>query len=319
MPITRETANWLRRIGHCRVTFNAPMSRHTTYRVGGMAAVLLEPETPQALTGLINGFYNRNIPFHILGGGSNVLVPDEGLSYPVIRLTRCLKQIAVLAKTPESITIAAGAGAMLHALCRFCIQNGYDGFNFAVGIPGTVGGAIRGNAGTASGWISNVLDAVVLMTRSGKTVSIKKGQWQASYRRISFDLNGLAENGYPVILSGIFSLKPGKHGILAEESDRLKQVRRSSQPVCFPNAGCVFRNPDPKHPAGMLIDQAGLKGLTIGGAKISEKHANFIINTGNATATDILSLIDRIRHQVQNCFGITLETELIVLDEQRMP
>jgi UDP-N-acetylmuramate dehydrogenase len=319
MPISHETIEWLRQLAACRVKFNEPMSRHTTYRVGGMAAVFLEPETPQALAVLINGLYNRNIPFHILGGGSNVLVRDEGLSNPVIRLNRCLKQITVLAETPESIQIEAGAGAMLHVLCRFCIQNGYNGFNFAVGIPGTVGGAIRGNVGTASGWISDVLDAVVLMTRSGKTVSIKKGQWQASYRRISFDLNALAENGSPVILSGIFSLKPGKHGILAEESTRLKQVRRSSQPVCFPNAGCVFRNPDPKHPAGLLIDNAGLKGLTVGGAKISEKHANFIINTGNATAKDILCLIEQIQYHILTCYGITLETELIVMDEHPIP
>ncbi|MFZ3045736.1 MAG: UDP-N-acetylmuramate dehydrogenase [Desulfatirhabdiaceae bacterium] len=315
MPLSDETAEWLRQFKACRVKFNEPMSRHTTFRVGGPAVVFLEPETPEALLALINGLGDRNGPFHVIGGGTNILVRDAGLSNPVIRLSRCLNRISVLAKTSESIWIEAGAGAKLHALCRFCMQKGYEGFNFASGIPGTVGGAIHGNAGTAAGWISEVLDSITLLTRTGKTVSLKKGQWLASYRRLKFDLAEQAENRLPIILSGIFRLKHGNPDALAKEAARLKNIRIQTQPIHLLSAGCIFKNPDSKQSAGMLIDNAELKGFQIGGARISEKHANFIINTGNATAEDILSLIESVREHVKKRFGIILETELIVMDE----
>ncbi len=310
MFLSPEIRTWLAGVEGAGVRFEEVMSRHTTFRVGGAAEIFAEPETLECLADLVRGFSKRKIPFYVIGGGSNILVRDEGIHGAVIRLNRCCRQIVAI--PGDMARIEAGAGAMLHALVRCCRKNGWEGVEFLEGIPGTVGGAIRGNAGTAGRWISDVLDSIRIMTSTGETRELRSGQWKASYRHLTVECEA-AVSGPMVFLSGKFRVAPGNPEKLAAESIRLRRLRQLSQPVGQPSAGCVFRNPSPESPAGMLIDQAGLKGLTVGGARVSEKHANFIVTSRNARASDILFLMEEIRRRVEKRFHILLENELIVL------
>lgn len=219
-----------------------------------------------------------------------------------------MRQIRQEPAGPEGTVLAAGAGARLSALCRLAIDKGLAGLNFALGIPGTVGGAVRMNAGTEAGWISDVLTQITVLTATGATKRIPKTALVAAYRRL--DWEGASDQ---VVVEARVFLAPGERSFLASEAALRLRRRRSRQPVRHPSAGCIFKNPSAGPGAGELIDRAGLRGRRLGDAQISEGHANFIVNRGRARAVEILELMTLARTEVARRFGVALEAEVRIV------
>jgi len=250
----------------------------------------------------------------VIGDGSNLLVKDNGIPGIVILLTKCLNKIVFSGKEKEPVLVTAMAGVRTQALCRFAIEEGLSGMNFALGIPGTVGGAIMMNAGTLYGSVSDILDSVNIMTSSGTMLKITKDEMAFSYRKLSWNKNLTGQSeGEPIIIDGCFRLSLSDPALLKKEAGRILKKRRENQPAEKPSAGCFFKNPPAGKTAGQLIDMSGLKGTRIGGAEISVKHANYIINTGKASASDILELMQLIQKKVFDRFNINLEPEVKIV------
>lgn len=318
--IREQDKEWLIRCTEGRVRFDEPMARHTSFRVGGPAAVFLEPRSLDELAMLLRGLYDRDIPVFVLGGGSNVLVWDRGIAGALIRLRFCEPHIGVADCADGRIRIVAGAGASLPALCRLAIRRGCKGLNRLIGIPGSVGGALAGNAGGAQGWISDVVESISLLTTSGKIVRESAGRFGWAYRGMHWPQTPQYQDDKPVcIVSAEFVLEPDDPERLRAEAIELLDRRKRSQPIGQASAGCIFKNPPTGPSAGYLIDRAGLKGLRIGGAEISRVHANFIVNVANACAADISGLIDLVRNRVMERWGVCLENEIIVLRQRPNP
>ncbi len=301
-----------------RVRFDEPMSRHTSLGVGGPAEALVCPRRREDVVTLITGAWERKIPYFVVGGGTNLLVSDQGVSGIVIALTEGLRRLEEIDSRGEEVQVYAGAGVSTKALCRFCLSKGYGGMNFALGIPGTVGGAIRMNAGTLKGWMSDRLLYIEVVYPMGAPKKVYKDQLVGKYRNLTWDTVAAACNDYsPVILGGAFRFVPSASETLKQEARRILKARRAGQPMLRRSAGCFFKNPSAETPAGRLIEQAGLKGMRRGGAMVSGKHANFILNTGQATATDILGLMKTVQETVLTKFGITLEPEVQIIGEAK--
>jgi len=300
-------------LGSC-VAFDEPMSRHTYFRVGGPAEAFIVPESLEQLTEIISWSGNKGIPYIVIGNGSNLLVKDNGIPGIVILLTKCLNKIVFSGKEKEPALVTAMAGVSTQALCRFAIREGLSGMNFAIGIPGTVGGAIMMNAGTSYGSVSDILDSVNVMISSGAMLKITKDEMVFSYRKLSWNIN--LSDQYeeePIIIDGCFRLRRSDPALLEKEAGRILKKRQENQPAEMPSAGSFFKNPPAGKTAGQLIDMAGLKGTRIGGAVISAKHANFIVNTGKASASDILALMQLIQKKVFDRFDINLEPEVKIV------
>lgn len=305
---------WLTRCTEGRVRFDEPMARHTRFRVGGPAAVFLEPKSLDELARLVCGLQDRGIPIVVLGGGSNVLVGDQGVGGAVIRLRFCVPQIESVSCPDGKIRLVAGAGASLPALCRFAIRRGCKGLNCLIGIPGTIGGALAGNAGGAHDWISDAVESISVLMASGKIIRESSEAFEWAYRSMHWPEALRCQTDAPMcILSAEFLLESEAPEILRLQARENMNRRRQSQPVGQASAGCVFKNPASGPSAGYLIDKAGLKGLRIGGAEVSRVHANFIVNTADASACDILDLIEVVRGIVLDRWGIRLENEIVVL------
>jgi UDP-N-acetylmuramate dehydrogenase len=314
MAMDRETRQWLSTHFGKKVKFDEPMARHTYLRVGGPAEAFITPDSQKDLVRLIRRCNDRGIPVFVIGDGTNLLVKDGGITGMVIVLTRCLKKIYQSAQTGRKVVVTAMAGARMQALCRFAIQNGLEGLNFAVGIPGTVGGGIMMNAGTASGAIDGVLESVKILAGDGQIQRIARDSLDFSYRRLNWE--SFVDNiraALPVIIDGRFRLVPSDPQKLEGEARDLLQKRKNSQPLDAASAGCFFKNPTTGKSAGEMIDQAGLKGCKIGGAQVSTKHANFILNTGSASAADILALMELAREKVAGLFNVVLEPEVKII------
>lgn len=297
-----------------KVKFDEPMSKHTYFKVGGPAEAFVIPESVEQLSELVSWSKEKNIPFIIVGDGSNLLVRDKGIPGIVIILKKCLNRILRINEEKESVMIKAMAGAGIQALCRFAIEEGLSGINFALGIPGTIGGAIMMNAGTSLGSISDIIESINVMSSSGTILKIEKDDIDFSYRNLSWKRKIKNSDGEgPVILEGIFRLGKSDTLLLKNEAGIILKKRNESQPTDMPSAGCFFKNPSSGKTAGQLIDMAGLKGTHIGGAEISLKHANFIVNTGNASASDILSLMQLAQETVLNKFNINLQPEVKIV------
>ena len=296
------------------VKFDEPMSRHTYFQIGGPAEVIVAPETLEDLVLLIRWCGEKEIPPLVIGSGSNLLVKDGGIEGVTIVLTRCLKKIYLTAETKQHALITAMAGARLQALCRFATEHGLEGLNFAVGIPGTVGGAVIMNAGTKSGAMESVIESVKVMTLDARMLRIEKDRLNFSYRTLSWK-PAVSDLGHmpPIVIDGRFRLIPSDPVRLASEARALLHRRQNEQPTSAPSAGCFFKNPADGRSAGEMIDRAGLKGLKVGGAQISSKHANFIINTGKASADDILSLMEIVQTKVAEIFRVKLEPEVKIV------
>jgi UDP-N-acetylmuramate dehydrogenase len=314
MSIDNDTIIWLKNLLGSRVKFGEPMSRHTYFRVGGPADAFASPDRPEKLGEILRLARERGIPHTVIGDGSNLLVRDKGIPGIVIILTECFNQISRSGENFESVLVKAMAGVRTQILCRYAIEEGLSGMNFALGIPGTVGGAIMMNAGTSSGSVSDVLDSVNVILPAGDISVIKRDALDFSYRKLSWSNTVISKYGEePIIIEGCFRLTRSDPAELKKEAKAFLRKRRESQPAGKASAGCFFKNPQSGKTAGQLIEMAGLKGMRIGGAEVSEKHANFIVNTGSASASDILGLMQFIQETVLRKFNISLEPEVKII------
>ena len=286
-----------------QILFDEPMSRHTTFRVGGPADALFLPESAEQLLKALDAAKAAEAPCLVIGNGSNLLVRDGGIRGLVIVLGEGYAEV-----TRDGNVVTAQAGASLARVSAFAQANGLSGLEFASGIPGTLGGGCAMNAGAYGGQLSDVLiDAEVLL--GGEVRTLTKDEMQMGYRTT----RPLREGG--IVLSARFGLTPDDgEAILARMKD-LNARRRDKQPLNYPSAGSVFKRPE-GHFAGALIQEAGLKGRTVGGAQVSEKHAGFIVNIGGATAADVENLIHLVQDAVEAMSGIRLETEVRILGEE---
>ena len=281
-----------------------PMSRHTTLGVGGEAQYWIEPHTFEAMQAVVNFFKDRNLPVQIVGRGSNLVVRNGGIRGAVIHPASGIFEKLEL----QGNLIVAGAGVKLKKLASFAASHGISGFEWMDGIPGCVGGSLRMNAGCMGGDMWSVFRSATALTEDGELVEFEKDHMKgAQYRLIpEFDSN--------MVMQATFAGTPADAQAIGAATDEFRARRNNSQPK-EPSAGCTFVNPD-EIPAGKLIEELGLKGYAIGGAKVSEKHANFIVNTGNASATDVTQLIDFIRENAKAERGITLRTEVHVVGDR---
>ena len=284
-----------------------PLARHTTFRVGGQVRVFARPRTERALFALMESMRELDIPFVVLGEGSNVLAPDGPWEMPVVQLHLACNRLFVSDKASEGRKLLyAGAGIKLQQLIGYCIENGLEGIESLAGIPATVGGALVMNASTSMGAISDCLAQIDLLDPDGLRRSILREQLTPGYRV----LVGIPENS--VVLGACFKLKPCSSGIVKSRVEEILRKRRKTQPLRYPSAGSIFKNPVGQF-AGALIEKAGLKGCRIGDAQVSRKHANWIINRGNALARDIIELIEKIENEIYGTFGVRLEREIRIL------
>ena len=276
-----------------------PLARHTSFRVGGPAEIFIKPSTTEELKKVWKICRKHGIPLTILGDGTNVLVADTGLR-GVIVSTNKLNEIELC----ENNRIRVQAGARLSKVAEIACKAGFAGFEFASGIPGTVGGAVYMNAGAYDHDIGEFCESVMLLKDD---IFVKSGiEMEFGYRR------SFAQQGNMLVLEATFQLKPGKEEDIRAKMTELNNRRRQSQPLDFPSAGSTFKRPT-GYFAGKLIQDSGLKGFSIGGAQVSEKHAGFVINTGNATAQDIFDVIEAVRKRVHENFNVWLEPEVKIL------
>lgn len=285
-----------------RLVFDAPMSRYTTFRVGGNADALFFPKDESELALAFKIAKENGIPVTVIGNGSNMLVKDGGIAGLVIRLGDEFSGITV-----TGTRITALAGDSLTRVAMKAYENGLTGFEFASGIPGSVGGGMAMNAGAYGGELKNVTVSARLMDpETGVVTEYSVDELQMGYRTTLALTKGL------IVTEAVFELTAGDKETIKATMDELNKRRRDKQPLTYPSAGSTFKRPE-GHFAGALIEGAGLKGLTVGGAQVSEKHAGFIINTGSATAKDILNLIDLVKQRVFENSGVTLEPEVRIL------
>ncbi len=287
---------------NCEAVLGECMGLHTSFKTGGPCGIRLSPETPEQIILIINKAKELNIPFVILGNGTNVLVPDEGIEKAVIIIGDRMASFEL----EDENTISFSAGVNLVSLCRFALENNLSGLEFAFGIPGTLGGAIYMNAGAYGGEMKDVLTEVTHLTPDMKIETISANDADLSYRHSVYKNNGC------IILGGKVKLTPDTRENIKARMDDFLGRRKDKQPLEYPSAGSTFKRPE-GYFAGALIEQCNLKGKSVGGAQVSEKHAGFVINKGGATSTDILNLIDLISETVKTETGVTLEPEVIVL------
>ncbi len=277
-----------------------PMKNHTSFRTGGNAKLFIVPKNDGEIKEILSLCRKENVPYFVLGNGSNILVPDEGINDKVVIYLG--DNLSYIELTNEN-TLLVGAGTKLIQLCRFALKNSLTGLEFAYGIPGSVGGAVYMNAGAYGGEMKDVLVKSNHINSDGTDGFFEGENLNLSYRHSAYAGKDM------IITSVVLKLKKGdKAEIDAAMKDFLGR-RKDKQPLEYPSAGSVFKRPE-GYFAGALVEQSGLKGKRIGGAMVSEKHAGFIINYDNATTTDVLELIDYCRETVKEKFGVTLEAEI---------
>lgn len=292
------------------MVFDEPMKLHTSFKIGGNADVFCYPESFYQVAILIEYALLNEIPYLIIGKGSNLLVSDHGYRGMVIsteRLTK-IKRYGTF--------IYAEAGVNLKELCDFALSSGLSGLEFACGIPGSLGGAVFMNAGAYEGEISQILKFSLCLkpipTREAfplPSLTLSKAEHDFSYR------NSVLQRARLIHLSSVFELKPDVPSVISSRMENFNQMRLAKQPLDLPSAGSVFKRPL-GHFTGKLIDECGLRGMQMGGAMISDKHCGFIVNNGNATAAEVLSLIDFVQKTVRDKFGVELETEIRLIGER---
>ena len=288
-----------------KIKENEPLAKHTSFRIGGPAELMVFPSNRDELQTALRCAAEAGEKPRILGAGTNILAPDEGVRGLVV----CLRDTFMGLTLLDDTHIEAMSGMTLAKTAMFAARNGLSGLEFAHGIPGTVGGAIYMNAGAYGGEIRDVAIETEFMRLDG-TVERVSGQAQGfGYRTSAF------QGREGVIVSAVFALKPGNEMEIREKIYELNQRRRDSQPLELPSAGSTFKRPKEGY-AAALIDQAGLKGFTVGGAQVSEKHAGFVVNRGGATAADVLRLIGAVRERVLQTSGIELEPEVRLWSEE---
>lgn len=285
------------------VRLNEPMSRHTTFRIGGCADIFIQPRDENDLRTAVAWLRAAGAPVRVIGNGSNLLVADAGIRGAVIKLAPAFAEIRF-----NSEGVVVGAGARLASVVNRCAEAGWSGLESTVGIPGTVGGAIVTNAGTDTGWIGDLVQAAVVMDQAGNTFDVRCAELDYGYRCSSLTLSRHA------VLRARLRLSRADPIEVRAKMERLRVKRSSRQPLHCRSAGSVFKNL-PQIAAGKLVDRAGCKGLRVGGAEVSSRHANFIINRGHATAADVRALMGEIQQRVLRIHGIWLEPEIELVGE----
>ena len=292
------------------VVWNAPMGDYTTFKTGGEAEAVVEPRGCNEISLLVQGLRKINVPWQIMGRGSNVLVSDKGLKGVVIILGREFSDIETVQADGNTVLVRVQAGCSLARLISWTQQEGLSGLEFATGIPGSVGGAIVMNAGAWKREIKDVLSMVTVMDSRGCFCITKTEEMNFSYR-------SWGEDRDKIVLEGFFRLKKMEQARVKRRCHEFHSRRKEIQPQNVASAGSFFKNPPQGKTAGQLIDEAGLKGFSVGGALVSPVHANFIVNTGNARATEIISLMHIVQENVLKKFGIKLEPEVKILGRDR--
>lgn len=285
-----------------RVTKNEPMANHTTIKVGGPADLFIEPSSADNLIKTVELLRERGVKWTVIGRGSNLLVTDKGIEGAVIKLGQGLAHLEI-----KGTEVSVGSGYSLVSLATLVSRKGLSGLEFASGIPGSVGGAVYMNAGAHGSDISRVLKKARILFADGTIKWLDNDEMEFSYR------TSILQKKRPgIVLEAVFQLIEGDREKIFAEMQRNKDYRKETQPCDMRCCGSIFRNPLPQY-AGKLIEEAGLKGYSIGGAQVSEKHANFIVNTGKATANDVLRLIEHIKTVIYEKNKITLETEVEII------
>ncbi|GAA5344723.1 UDP-N-acetylmuramate dehydrogenase [Planifilum fimeticola] len=303
-PIVRELID----AGVRDVRVDEPLSQHTTWRVGGPADLFIYPRSKEELERAMHIVRKHGLPWRVIGRGSNLLVRDGGIRGVVFKIGEGLDGLSI-----DGTRVVAGGGCSLIKLSRQTARQGLTGLEFAEGIPGTVGGAVCMNAGAHGSETSRVLTSAEMILGTGERVVFSKEELGFRYR--TSVLQGKVQG---IVTEASFQLAYGDPQKIASEMARYRDRRKQTQPLQYPCAGSVFRNPPGDH-AGRLIEASGLKGYRVGDAEVSTQHANFIINRGQATATDVLALIDHIVRTVEERFGVRLKTEVQVVGEADAP
>lgn len=289
-------------VGHDRVLCDESMSKHTTFRVGGPCDIFVSVADEKEAEEVIRLLSVNEVPYFVIGNGSNLLVNDEGYRGVIVEIGKNFSDITI-----EGQTVMAQAGALLVKVANESYKAGLTGLEFASGIPGTIGGGVFMNAGAYGGELKDVVKTVtVLDMNSGSVFDIPGEQMEFSYR------HSIAKEKPYLILKAEIELSDGNPESIKARMDELKEQRTTKQPLEYPSAGSTFKRPE-GYFAGKLIQDAGLKGYSVGGAMVSEKHSGFVINTGNATASDITTLIEDVQRIVNEKFGVMLEPEVIIL------
>ena len=286
-----------------RVYQDEPMKGHTTFRVGGPADYFVCPKCNAEVKKIVELCKSEQMPFYILGNGSNLLVGDKGYRGVVIQIYKEMNDIEV-----QGEHIYVEAGALLSRIGSIALEAELTGFEFAAGIPGTVGGAVVMNAGAYGGEMKDILESVVVLTPEGELKELKNDELELGYRT-----SIIAKKEY-VVLSAIFKLSYGNKDAIREKMNELKVQRTTKQPLEYPSAGSTFKRPE-GYFAGKLIQDAGLRGFQVGGAQVSEKHCGFVINKDQATAADIVELMEQVSAIVKEKFDVELEPEVKRLGE----
>lgn len=285
------------------IRINEPMERHTTFRVGGPADYFVTPGTRDELAEVIACCRAWEMPYYIIGNGSNLLVSDNGYRGTVIQIYKSMNQIRV-----SEDRINAQAGALLSGIAAKALENGLTGFEFAAGIPGTLGGACVMNAGAYGGEMKDVLKQVTVLSQEGRIFTIPVQELELGYRT-----SVIAKKGY-IVLEAVIELRNGDMQEIKALMEELKEKRVTKQPLEFPSAGSTFKRPE-GYFAGKLIQDAGLRGFQVGGAQVSEKHCGFVINKDHAIAADIAELMRQVSERVYADSGVMLEPEVKRLGE----
>ena len=288
------------------ILVNEPMKKHTTFRIGGEAACYVKIESVDQLAAVRQFLQKESVPMQVLGNGSNLLFSDEGFSGVVLEICDKMNEIRV-----EGSKMIVQAGALMSKVARVAYENSFTGFEFAAGIPGTIGGGTVMNAGAYGGELKQVISSVKMLDETGKIVELSNEEMEFGYR------TSIVKKKPYIVVEVTLQLRPGKQEEILAVMEDLAFRRRDKQPLEYPSAGSTFKRPE-GYFAGELIMKSGLRGYRVGGAQVSEKHCGFVINIGNATAEDVLQLMEHVKNTVKATFGVELEPEVIVIKKETL-
>ena len=291
-------------VGSENVLLNEPMCNHTSFKIGGPAIAVVLPESVDGVSGVLQLLENEGIKHYILGNGTNVLFPDEGYDGIVVKIAERLSNIKI-----DGDIVYAEAGALLSRVSKLSAKDSLSGLEFASGIPGTIGGAVVMNAGAYGGEMKDVILQTTVVDMKGQVFVYQNEEMNFGYRT-----SVVKDKGY-IVLSVTMKLKKAESSEIWSKIDELNEKRTSRQPLHLPSAGSTFKRPEGYY-AGKLIQDAGLKGLTYGGAQVSEKHSGFIVNIDNATYDDVITLINLVKKTVKEKFDVDLEPEVKIIERK---
>lgn len=307
MTFSNAQKEKLLEISQGEVLFDEPMAAYSTMKIGGPADALIRPRDTQKLKEVMGYAISNEMPYMFWGAGSDILVRDKGMRGLIIQLSQGFNDLTISGENADEIFVAAGAGLQTAALVRFTSDNGLKGTEWLAGIPGTIGGNVLTNAGTPEGSIADVIEEIGIVDRGLKELTVKRKALEFSYRSLKLPRS-------TAVVRAVLKLKRDDASQVKERINQIMVKRKTTQPYDAPTLGCIFKNPKEGR-AGILIDEAGLKGVRVGKARVSELHANFIVNEDGAAARDVEILIGLIRERVKQKFGVVLETEIRIIGE----